>query len=192
MGRVRQKFGASVLEWTHGNSLVYEPEEDAYYLLAKFTDWLLKVDRTTGALEWQLNGPASDFVDPSGAPVWPDVHTAYPWSHGHTSQVWPGGVMVFDNGDHHEDSVATLVELAIDPASREVERVWTYAHPDGGQTPAMGDARKLPGGNVLAAWATLGEVTEVTPEGTLVWRAQLSGSRGLGRVRWLGPTLDPL
>lgn len=181
---VDDKFGqADVHEWTHSNSMMWVPSEDAYYVNAKFTDWLLKIDRTTGEVLWQLNGPGGDFTLPGGAPVWQDVDAAALWSHAHMSDVWEGGALLFDNGDHHRPPVSSIVEVAWDEAAGTAEVVWSFPHPDGEATAALGDARRLPNGNVIATWAGLGEVTEITRDGRVVWEVSVPRELLLGRIK---------
>lgn len=194
-------YGVIGPEWTHGNSLLYLEEQDAYYLGARYTDWLLKIDRGSGRLLWQLNGLEGDFTLPDGSAAWEGPGRTHLWGHGHISQLWPGGMMVFDNGDHRSGQASRVVEIAFDEEARTAEVVWAYPHPDGRFTPSMGDARKLPGGNVLTAWAGLREIIEVTPDGRVAWKARSHRPDVLGRITWIrdlarpeppqDPVLDP-
>jgi hypothetical protein len=162
-----------VLEWTHGNSLMYVPEEDAYFVNDKFTDWLLKIDRPSGDLVWKMNGRESDFTQPNGDPVWVKPEQTTLWSHGHMSDIWSGGGLMFDNGDHHVPPLSKAVEFAWDEATMTAEPTWEFAHPTGGFTSALGDVRRMPGDNVLITWAGLGEVTEVTRDQRIVWQGRM-------------------
>ncbi|MEQ1501314.1 MAG: aryl-sulfate sulfotransferase [Myxococcota bacterium] len=182
----------AVHEWTHGNSFMFVPEDDAYYVNDKFTDWLIKVDRATGAPLWKLNGRGSEFTQPNGDPVWVDVQHTSLWSHGHMSDIWSGGGMMFDNGDHHVPTVSRAIEFAWDEAARTAEIVWEYPHPEGLATAALGDVRRMPLGDVLITWAGLGEITEVTRDGAIVWRAEMDGDRQLvGRLVPITDLYDP-
>lgn len=159
-------------EWTHTNSMLYDDEEDAYYLDSRFFDALLKIDGSTGDLLWQLGGDESDFTLPSGAPAYTGVDTPVLWSHGHYSHQWKGGFMMFDNGDHYDPPVSRVAEFAYDEEARTVEEVWSYERPVADQTfiKFLGDAKKLDNGNVVVFWSALGEIDEITPEGEVVWR----------------------
>jgi hypothetical protein len=171
----------AVADWTHGNSLAWVPEADAYYLNQKFTDWLLKIDRSTGALQWILNGRGSTFNQPSGDPVWNDIDQTTLWSHAHLSEVWDGGAMVFDNGDHHDPPLSRALEVAWDEEAGTAEVVWAFPHPEGLQTSALGDVRRLDQ-NVLVTWSGLGGVTEVTRDGRIVWGATFPAPGIVGRL----------
>jgi len=179
------EFGyTDVHDWTHGNSLVHVPEASAYYLLQKFSDWLIKIDDTTGAVEWTMNGREGDFTQPNGDPIWTDPSHTSLWSHAHLSELWDGGALVFDNGDHHVPPLSSAIEVAWDESLRTAEIVWSFPHPDGGQTGTMGDVRSLPNGNRLITWSDLGSVMEVTLDGRIVWHADIpqNPTRFLGRL----------
>ncbi|MBX2801024.1 MAG: aryl-sulfate sulfotransferase [Myxococcales bacterium] len=182
--RANVKFGQQVFELTHGNSLAYVAEEQAYYVNAKFTDWLMKIDAATGAEVWQLSGPGGDFTLPDGSAIWHDHDDSGLFSHGHMSDIWPGGLLMFDNGDHRAHRVSRVVRIDVDEQARTARIAWTYDHPAGRHTPTMGDARRLATGNVLTSWASLGEIREISPEGLVVWSARIPDG-DVGRVTWL-------
>ncbi len=166
-------LGRDVRSWTHGNSLLWMPEEDAWLVNARFTDWLLAIGRD-GELRWVMNGRGGEFTSPDGAPVWRSAEDTDLWSHAHLSEAWSGGAMVFDNGDHHTPPRSRALEVAWDEATRTVETVWSREHPEGGQTAALGDVRRLDDGGVLVTWAGLGTIEVVDRDQTVRWRARLS------------------
>ena len=159
-------------EWSHSNSIAFVEEEDAYFVMVRYWDALLKIDRS-GALLWQLGGQFSDF----------DLPLEEAFRHGHMSDVWSGGALVFDNGDHALFPTSGVAEFAWDESSMTVEKVWDYRDPKGRFISHLGDARRLPGGNTLIAWGPKGEITEVTAAGEVVWEASTTGK--VGRVDWL-------
>lgn len=153
-------------EWSHSNSLMYEPVSNRLFLYARYWDALLAFDADSGALDWSLGGPMDAFEAKAG--------TTLP-SHAHLSHLWDGGALFFDNANHVSDA-SRVVELAWDEAAGTVEEVWSYS--DGTFVSYLGDARKLPGGNVLIAWSTDGRFTEVTPDGDVVWEARTQDPEG--------------
>ena len=173
----------NINEWTHGNSLVYLSSEDAYYYNTKFTDWMLKIDRATGEVLWQMNGLGGDFTLPGGDPVWDTVDDPALWSHSHMSQVWEGGMLTFDNGDHRTPQMSSIAEIEWNESTMTAERVWEHWHPTGDYSYAIGDARKLDNGNYLAAWGQLGTLQEVTADHRTLWELQLPPGITVGRVR---------
>jgi hypothetical protein len=173
-----------VYEWSHLNSVVYLADRDAYLIHLRWIDTVLLVDRPTGAIEWRLGGPMSDFTWDDGRPLWTSVEDT-PLSHAHLSDAWDGGLVAFDNGSHRTPLVSAIVELAWDEPSRTVTQVFRWEDPQGRFAGILGDVRKLPGGDYLAAWSTIGEVDEVRPDGVEVWHATTSPLRSVSRVRWI-------
>jgi hypothetical protein len=171
-----------IVEWTHGNSLAYVDSEDALYINAKQTDWVLKIDGQTGELLWQLGGIGSDFTYPDGSPTWTSAFEPTLFSHAHMSHVWEGGMVTFDNGDHRTPKVSSAAELAWDEQARTVERVWEFYHPGGGHTFPLGDVKKLDDGTYLVGWGALSELMVVDPDHTVRWRATVPSMFTIGRV----------
>ncbi len=158
-------------DWNHTNSIAWEPGEDAWYVMARHVDTLLKLDRQTGAVLWELGGPHSDFILPDGG-----------FHHAHFSHVLgPDHVLVFDN-DLHEGSEARVVEYRLNPTDGTAEVLWEQHDPDGETTGFLGDAVRLPGGNTLVVWSPNGRIEEFTPEGERVWLARAPEGYTVGRV----------
>lgn len=172
-------------EWTHSNSLVYEPTLDSYFLFSRWIDTLFRIDRTSGEILWKMGGKDSDFTLLDGSLPWLSAEESALWSHGHLSQAWDGGLVMFDNGDHHTPEVSSIVEIAWDESTMMVEEVFRYEHPSGLQSYMLGDARKLPRGGYLAVWSEEGRITEITPDGAEVFSLELGLGRGLGRAAFI-------
>lgn len=177
-----ERFGESGLEWTHGNSLVYVDSEDAFYLNAKTTDWLLKIDRSTGNLLWQLGGFGSDFTFTDGSPTFVSADDPVLVSHAHMSEAWEGGMVIFDNGDHRTPLISSVAEYAWDETQMTVDRVWSFDHPGSGNTYALGDIKKLSDGSYLVGWGTLSELMVVTSDHRVTWHVTIPSRYIVGRV----------
>ena len=157
----------NVCELTHTNSLAFEREEQAFYLYPRTMDALLKLD-VEGNLQWQIGGPWSDFTLPGGGPIQPDFRDNALWSQGHFSQVWDGGVVLFDNGVDYQPPNSSLAEYHWDEKASTIDEVWRYT-PDDCYTNHLGDARKLENGHYFASWMTCNRIQEITPEGVVVF-----------------------
>jgi len=175
----------ALFEWTHSNSLMYSADEAAYLVHARLVDTLVKIDRDSGEMLWQLSGPNSDFTAPDGSELWTGVGDSALFSHGHMTQWWDGGFTMFDNGDHHSEVVSSFVEVAYDEATMTAEVVFRYTEPTDGWVPALGDVKKLADGNYLVAWTTLGVVSQVSPEGEEIWRAELALGNAVTRLAYV-------
>jgi hypothetical protein len=160
-------------EWTHGNSLVEHPTDDAFLVLPRYLDAIVKVDAASGEVLWQLGGRDSDFTFGPGAA----------FVHGHFSHAFDDRILVFDNGDSHADDppASRVVELVIDEEARTAEVVWEHVEPRGRHVGFLGDARRLRGGNTLVSWGQHRRISEVTPDGDVVWEVALPGL-AVGRV----------
>jgi hypothetical protein len=147
-------------EFSHGNSLVYLPWDDAYYVMFRWLDALVKVDRPTGEVLWQWGGRDGDLQGTDA------------FSHAHFSEAWEGGVLLFDNADN-TGRVSGVAEYTIDEEAGTFERTWEYRHPDGAFEFFLGDARRMPDcDNVLVAWSTQRRVEEITRASEVVWALQ--------------------
>ncbi len=179
-------FGyAGILEWTHTNSLVFLPDDDAFVINTRWTDAVLKVRRSTGEILWQLGGEGSDFTFPGGDPLYEGAEASHLWSHSHLSQVWDGGFVAFDNGPHADPQVSSVVEVAYDEGAGTAWEVFRYTDPQHRFMGILGDVRKLPGGTYLISWSTGGGLTEVAPDGTVLWEAVARPSAAPARIAWV-------
>ncbi len=174
-----QLYGLEANDWSHANSLMYNEEDDAFYVLTKNLDALTKVDRQTGEIIWELGGKHNQFTVIGGEEEL--------WSHGHMSQIWDGGFVIFDNGYHHyeEDNYSRVVEYALDEENMTIEKVWEFNDPSSPLILRLGDGMRLRDGNYLTSWTTSGVLQEFTPEGDVVWKAETSLGFQIGRVTWV-------
>jgi hypothetical protein len=175
-------------EWTHTNSLLWSPDENAWYTTPRLHDALLKFDAAEPAGEdhqtpiWQFGGRDSEFTVAPDPALVPDP--SYPdsiWSHGHMNDIWPTGFLMFDNAIHPLDHGSRALEFAMDQDRKTAELVWSYEDPDHGQMPLLGDVRRLPNGNRLVTWTTFGTMDEHSMDGGIVWDAYLQVGTVIGR-----------
>jgi hypothetical protein len=167
-----------VRDFTHTNSLVNF--EDHFYIMSLHLDMVLKIDGTD--IVWQFGGDLSDYT----------LKNSDNWfSHGHFSQVLPEGLLVFDNGGHREPNTSRVVEYALDEQTMTAEAVWIYEQPEGLNVNILGDAHRMPNGNTLIAWSTLGELAEVTPDGEVVWRVGVGDGHSIVRASYIQDLYDP-
>lgn len=195
--RAFDRYGVDDLtQWTHGNSLVpidldATGAPTAWLVFERWPDTLVKVDRGSRSVVWQLGGPDSDFTLADGGATYDTAYTPVLWSHGHFTDAWPGGLWMYDNGNHADPPRSRIVELAIDEAARTVSIARTIDAPDGAFTEILGDARRLPGGNVLAVWSGLGVIEEIAPDGEVVWRLTAPAGLMMARTRFFASWAAP-
>ncbi len=177
-------YNDDALDWTHGNSLMYDESDDSFYFMAKNVDNIIKLDRGTGDVIWEMGGRGSDFAMDGSNGDW--------WSHGHMSYFAGDSFMVFDNRYHEGGTVGTSRASAytMDESGRTVDRVWTYEDPNANFIQLLGDVRPMPNGNYLVSWTSIGVLTEITPDGDVVWKLSTDLGSAVGRVHYLEDLYD--
>ena len=158
-----------VIEWTHGNSLVYLPADRRVLPARAATpDWLLKIDATDRR---------RDLAAQRLRRVPGRLHAARRRRCGatpHLSDLWDGGALVFDNGDHYvPDEDPRVVEVGWDETAMTARHRSTIDRPRAAIAAAMGDARRMPDDRIAHR---VGRICP-TSRSTLPWRAISSGSR---------------
>ncbi|MEM7537863.1 MAG: aryl-sulfate sulfotransferase [Chloroflexota bacterium] len=167
-------------DWTHGNSMWIDEEENTILLCLRLQEAILKIDRGTGEILWIL-GEHTDWspelqqklLQPIGDVQWP--------YHGHTPSITADDTfLIFDNGvfgarpftmpKRPSDTYGRAVEYEIDEVNMTVKERWAsdYAgQEDNLVAYAMGDADFLPQtGNVLISYGmavTPDQVADVPP-----------------------------
>jgi len=173
-------YGTGGKDWSHCNSLMYDEADDTYLVMCRNFDNLIKIDRSNGEILWEIGGVhATVELPPEDA-----------WHHGHMSHLWDGGMVIFDNGYHLDPPHSRIAEYTFDIDAGSAELVWDYWDPEGRFIPLLGDARRLPGGNTLACWTSAGMMTELTPDGDVVWRLEGAIGTGMGRITWIEDIYD--
>lgn len=173
-------FKSKAYDFSHGNSLLYDAEEDAYWLLTRNLDSILVVDRATGALTHRIGGEGADLTVSRAEDA---------WSHGHMSHRWDGGFMLFDNGYHHDPQASRVLEYAYDLDAGTLELVWEFHHAEPMFNEIFGDAQKL-GDSYLVSWSAYGRLEEISSEGESLWRADTEIGFAIGRVEWVEDLYD--
>jgi hypothetical protein len=152
-------------EWTHANSLGFDGR--TLFVNARHIDALVGIDWQTARMRWQIGGPDATLA-------WDDPSDGF--SHPHLSDLGDGRALVFDNAVH-TGLRSRILSLAWDEGAGTVASDWVY--PLGEPIEFLGDAKRLPGGNVLVSWGPGGRLTEVTPDGSTVWEAEAEGVDGI-------------
>ncbi|MAF67353.1 MAG: hypothetical protein CMJ84_17065 [Planctomycetes bacterium] len=194
-------------DWSHGNSVFYDANDDSWIYSARHQEAVIKVSRADGELRWILSphgrweGPWKDkLLRPTGG-------GPFSWSyHQHAAEITPSGtVLLFDNGNHRAVPpdppqpegmlYSRAVEYDVDEQAKTVRQVWEYGGPTGDSwySHAYGDADSQPQtGNVLVtdgarsadseyphANVRLVEVTrEATPR--VVWELRIADTTAFG------------
>lgn len=165
------QFAGRYWEWSHTNSLDWDEQAGAWRGLARYWDAVWEAGED--GFHWQLGGVHGTFDAPD------------PTRHGHSSDLVGDRFVIFDNGDHGpRPIVSRVVGLDVDLDAGTTSEAWSIPDPEGRFVSYLGDARQLPGGNVLVLWSPRGVLQEFAPDGEVVWEAELRGPGTVGRLTW--------
>jgi Arylsulfotransferase (ASST) len=132
-------WGPNTYDLTHGNSVSRYPGENAYLISYLSQDRVIKVNRTTGAIEWQM-GHDLDFTWLGSEPA------DEKWFLLQHEPVWlpDDRILIYDNNKWQSWSRA--LELEVDLNNMTVEKAWEYRVPHGF---GGGNAQRHANGNTL-------------------------------------------
>ncbi|MHC4957467.1 MAG: aryl-sulfate sulfotransferase [Planctomycetota bacterium] len=149
-------------DWSHSNAAVWDPGRSVIWMSSRHFDAVFAVAYPSGDVVTILgrNGLGGQGL----------------FSHQHAPEVQAdGSLLIWDNGNGAEPPRSRVVQLAFDEQAGTVEEVFEWRDtPDLFDT-AVGDADRLPNGNILATAGVSGRMMEITPAGEIVWELKLSG-----------------
>ena len=167
-------------DYFHLNSI--DVDTDGNLLVSARNTWAVyKIDRKTGEVLWRFGGTASDFALGDGV--------RFAWQHDARRQP-DGTITLFDNesmpkvGEH-----SRVLRLAVDEAARRVTLVKALTHPEGLLVSAEGNAQALPNGHTLVGWGIGRRVSELGPDGELLFDVALPSDTDTYRAyrhAWVG------
>jgi hypothetical protein len=147
-----------IVDYTHGNA--FELDDDGN-ILASFrnTNQVLKINRQTGAVIWQLGGSSNqfNFTNDPGFALQHNIR-----------QLDSGNITLFDNGEASR-GYSRAVEYEIDESGMTITRTWEITGP---HATCCGNAQRLGNGNTFINWGSAGVMSEYTAGGDLVWQAE--------------------
>ncbi len=129
-------IGEKARDWSHANSLLYLPEENAIIVSFRHLDCIYKIDWKTKEVKWILGNP--DGWHPRFEKLLLKPKQDFDWFyHQHSPQLTPQGtLLLYDNGNYrarpfHEatmapDNRSRVLELKIDEAAMTFETVYEY------------------------------------------------------------------
>jgi hypothetical protein len=184
-------------DYFHGNSIEPPDRRGTLIVSARNTSAIYGIDRRTGRLLWTFGGRRDEFGLARRSP------SLRFYAQHDARRRADGTITLFDNGGPVLGGCpihrARVLRFRLDVRRRRARPVRTIASyrssPDGSglYAWAMGSARAQRGGNLLINWGTTGHVTEVAPDGSVVFglRLQYYSYRAV-RSRWRGfPTGRP-
>lgn len=130
----------AVHDWTHGNAIIYEEDDNAFVMSLPYQDAVVKISMDTGELVWIL-GNHDNWREPwSEKLLTPVGEVGWSYKHHAISHTENGTYLLFDNGVARsspydekmplEDSYTRAVEYKVNEETMEVEQVWVYGPDD--------------------------------------------------------------
>jgi hypothetical protein len=151
------------LDFDHANAMTFDLDSN-YVASFRAMGAIVKIDRTTGAILWQLGGRLNQYT------ITGDPLTVFGGQH--CVRILPNGhVLMFDNGLNHSPRHSRAVEYALDESSLTAQMVWEYLPPAPIFSAIVGSVQRLLNGNTVVEFGTSGLIDEVTPTGTLLSRS---------------------
>jgi hypothetical protein len=129
-----------VSDWTHGNAIIYEEEDNSFIMSLPYQDAVIKISMDSGELVWILGNhdnwrePWSEkLLTPVGDVEWSYKHHAISHTENGTYLLYDNGVArssPFDDKMPLEDSFTRAVEYSVNEETMEVSQVWVYGPDD--------------------------------------------------------------
>ncbi|MFC2075743.1 aryl-sulfate sulfotransferase [candidate division KSB1 bacterium] len=137
-------FARQENDWTHTNSMSYDPDEDMIYICPRNLDRITKIDHVTGEVVWNMGRDM-----PSGEVTF--GHDLK-FSRQHSIEKLPNGnLFLFDNGPNNTPKVSRCLEIEVTEGVDDTTAtiVWSYTLPDSLYSSSNSDCDRLPNGNTL-------------------------------------------
>lgn len=155
--------------FTHANVVKYDEATNQLWLSLRNASSIARIDRTSGELVDRILGIDQDYGIVSGTAM----------SAQHSFTILDDGFVIMDNRNDPEE-ISRVVQYRLDDDEKTVLQTWEYEAPGGFHLLGLGDAVRLPNGNTRIVWSSAGELSEVTPEGEIVWQLNLDVGAGYG------------
>lgn len=178
--------GKRRFDYFHINS-IDEDADGGLVVSARRTDAVYKIDRRTGDVAWRLGGKRSDFALGKGVAFFLQ----------HDARVQSdGSIRIFDNSSEEQGARSRDITVALDHRRKAATLVREVDHPDTKLFAAtQGNAQPVADGGILIGWGSQGRVSEIGPDGTLRFDAELPpgfDSYRFYRSPWVGkPKTSP-
>ena len=178
-GEVTLQEHAPPIRWTGANSVRIGPRGNIIVSIVNLSQ-IISISPDFQRVEWSLGGPGSTFTFEDPTDQFYRQHTA--------QQLPNGNILMFDNGNGRPDEeggkYSRSLELALNDYDLVARKVWEYRHTPDLFAVNRSSAFRLQNGNTLLNFVTDPRVVvEVTPDGTEIFEAEISGPRMQGSFR---------
>ncbi|MEE8106559.1 MAG: aryl-sulfate sulfotransferase [Planctomycetota bacterium] len=159
-------------DWTHSNAVVWDEARSIIWLSVRALDRVIGIDYPSGNIRVTLgeNGLGGEGL----------------MSHQHAPEVQEdGSLLLFDNGNRYDPPRSRVTEILWDETAGTVTQPYVFDLPPELLAFALGDADRMPNGNILAVPGTIGRIVEIdTVRQEIVWDMHAEGA-SVGRDWWI-------
>jgi hypothetical protein len=154
-------------DWTHANACVWDEARSLIWVSVRHLSRVIGVDYPSGQVRVTLGQGGL-----GGLPL---------MSFQHAPEVQQDGtLLLFDNGNRRVPPYSRVVHLRWDEALNTVTELAEWRDTPDYFAAAVGDADRLPNGNILVVAGTIRRIFEVTPLNENVWELNLD----IGNTRY--------
>jgi hypothetical protein len=161
----------------------YDPNEDAFFISLAGVDSIVRVNASTGAQEWWLDGNSMGDFDTKDNEL-RIVDGPHSIENLGDDRILLFNRRLIDTGTLPDDAdtCSEAVEMQLYPDTGQVEILWRYSSESCLWVTYYGEARRLETGNTLVFFSSAGQIDEANPEGETVWRVNtdVGGAFGFG------------
>ncbi len=133
----------STIDYIHGNSIFVDTDENLI-VSCRNTSGIIKINRTTGDIIWQLGGKNNEFSFLTSGSQFSGQHSVFRKTN--------GNLCIFDNGLHNESGYSRGLEYEFHEYSRELELLKEYKTGTGTYAPVMGSFSEAGDTAMLIGW----------------------------------------
>ncbi|MEE8106561.1 MAG: aryl-sulfate sulfotransferase [Planctomycetota bacterium] len=152
-------------DWTHSNAIVWDEARSILWMSVRALDRIIGIDYPSGNIRVTLgeDGLGGESL----------------MSHQHAVEVQEdGSLLYFDNGNRRDPPYSRVARIFWDETAGTVTQPYVFDLPPDYYSLALGDADRMPNGNILAVAGTVGHIVEIDPVNQeIVWDLQADHSR---------------
>jgi len=156
---------------THANAVTYDTDNDAYLVSLAAFPRIVQIDRSSGEINWILDGQGQIGLDFTPTFEWLMTHKVAP--------VEGNKILAFVNNTT-ENTCSIIIEVAIDDALASAEEQWVYSGDGCISVFGLGAAYRHRDDRTLAVWSTAGHMQEINAEGELIFEMVVDFGQGFG------------
>jgi hypothetical protein len=163
------------------NTLRYDENSNKFLFSFYNFESIIEIDRDSGDVErWWGHETGSYAFDPDDSAFW--------WQHG--GYITSSGTLMTSTDETAHGTATIVREYVIDDANNTLHEIWSFGEDEGIYGGVMGEATRLPNGNVERNCGGTARMQEATPDGTVVWDIVWEGGGDIGRSTWITDLYD--